>query len=241
MDVSNRSISRGARPSPGAARLLASQRRTEKALKSHLPHFLRPARLLPALLLLLLFLAFPLEAHAHSPVKGMGDFINGLLHPLTTPAHILIVVGLGLWLGQRSPLNLKLPMLIFAPLTAAALLLSMTGIVKTVHPPFLIALALAAGTLVAMDKPLPALGTASLFTLAALALGFDSAVENGTTAAILKTLLGTWLSLVLLVVDIAIYVSLCVKKPWQKIGIRILGSWIIAISLLVLAFALRGN
>jgi urease accessory protein len=198
---------------------------------------IRANRLLPVLALFVF--TFPVEAQAHAPVKGMGDLFNGLLHPLTTPAHLLIVLGLGLWIGQRTPLNLKTPMLVFAPLSAAALLGTMTGAVTTVHPSFLLALALVAGALVALDKPLPTLWAGALFALAALGLGFDSGVDSTTTATVLKTLLGTWISLLLLVVDIAIYISLCTKKPWQKIGVRVVGSWIVAISLLVLAFALK--
>jgi len=183
--------------------------------------------------------AFPGTAHAHTTIKGLGEFANGIVHPLTTPAHVLILLGLGLLAGQHPPLNLKPLMLVFAPLLAIALALTTTGLVQSVYPPILICLALGLGALVALAVPVPPLASRTLFALAALAIGFDSAVESNSTAAVVKTLLGTWLIVVFVVCDLAYYVSLGAGKKWIAVGIRVIGSWIIAISLLVLAFSLR--
>ena len=192
---------------------------------------------LTVVLAVLVFL--PASAHAHTAIKGLGEVINGLIHPVLTPSHVLILLGLGLLAGQQVPRNLKTPMLVFLPLSAAALLLTMTGLVTTVYPPILICIALAAGAVVALEASLPRLVSMALFAAAAIAIGFDSAVETGSAVAQLKTLLGTWISLGLLVFDIAFYVSFLTKPKWQKIGVRVVGSWLIAISLLVLAFSLR--
>ena len=54
----------------------------------------------------------------------------------------------------------------------------------------------------------------------------------------MKTLLGTWIMVVFLVFDIAYYTSLATRNQWPRVAIRIVGSWIISISLLVLAFSL---
>jgi urease accessory protein len=199
---------------------------------------LRAGRLLPGLLVLF---AGPATAQAHTQVESAGPVLNGLLHPLGTPSHLLILLGLGLLAGQKSPLNLKTPMLAFLPLSAAALLLTLTGAIISVYPPVPICLALCAGALVALEVTLPRLGFIALFAAAALVLGFDSAVETGTIDAVLKRLFGTWLSLSLVVFNIAYYVSFWTKQKWQKIGIRIVGSWLIAISFLVLAFLLKGK
>jgi len=193
------------------------------------------------MLLALLFVAFPVTAHAHSPVKGMGDFINGLLHPLTTPAHLLIVLGLGLLAGRRSPMNLKTLMLVFMPLSAVALLFTTAGWIQSVYPPVLICLALCCGALLALDKTPSLLLMSVLFGVGAVAIGLDSRVESGTATGVFKMLLGTWLSLAVLVADIAIYVSLGRQANWLKVALRVLGSWIVAISLLMLAFSLRGT
>jgi len=197
---------------------------------------LRLSRLLP---LTCFLFAFPAAAQAHTPIEGIGDFLGGLVHPLTTPSHILLLLALGLLLGQHSPLKLKLPMLVFVSASAIALLLTTTGLITKVYQPVLLGIALCAATFVALEKSLPSLASLTLFAAAALAIGLDSAVESTSIATVIKTLAGTWISLAVLLADIAIYVSFCTKKNWLKVGIRVVGSWIIAITLLVLAFSLR--
>lgn len=75
--------------------------------------------------------------------------------------------------------------------------------------------------------------------MAALALGLDSAIESSSSLTVIKTPSVIWICLAVFPTDIAIYVSFCTKKQWMKVGIRVLGSWIIAVTLLVLAFSLR--
>ena len=186
----------------------------------------------------LVLLTLPAEAHAHSPIKGMNDFINGVLHPVTTPAHILIILALGFWMGQRQPRLIRFPMIVFAPVSAVALVLTITRSLPPVSPWLLSGVALAAGILVAMDCAIPKAAIVILFAACAALIGLDSPVESDSGFTVFKTLLGVWISLQVLLCDIAIYVSLA-KKPWQKIGIRVAGSWIIAISVLMLAFALK--
>ena len=186
-----------------------------------------------------LLLALPVSASAHTAISGVGDFFGGVLHPLTTPAHLLVLLGLGLLAGRQTPLNLKIPLAAFIPVSALALVLTTTGLVKTVYPPILISIALVAGALIALGRPLPSTVIGALFVVAAFALGLDSAVENGTPISITKTLLGTWLGLILVVADIAYYLSFVTKQKWQQVGIRVAGSWITAASFMILAFALR--
>lgn len=197
----------------------------------------RSLRWLPVLLIG--FLVFPAAAHAHSPIKGAGEVIGGLLHPLTTPVHILIIVALGLLAGRRRPLDLKAPMAVFMALSGAALIVATLGGVKAVHPALLLGIALGAGLLLALDWNPASLPLCALFGVAALAMGLDSAVESGSKSGIAKTMVGNWISLVVLVCDVAIYISLGGEAKWLKVALRIAGSWIIAISLLVLAFSLR--
>ena len=54
-----------------------------------------------------------------------------------------------------------------------------------------------------------------------------------------KTLFGTWVSLNLWIINFSFYTSICPQRKWVQIGLRIAGSWITAISLMVLAFALK--
>ncbi|MGA2245298.1 MAG: HupE/UreJ family protein [Verrucomicrobiota bacterium] len=186
----------------------------------------------------MVFCSLPATAGAHTAAAGLGNFASGLLHPVSTPTHLLVLLGVGLLAGQHSPLRLKTLLAVFIPVSAVALCLTTTGMVKAVYQPILIALALMAGTLVILGKPLPPFAGRMIFALAAVALGLDSAVETGPWPAIVKTLLGTWIGLVVVVTDLAFYASLFTKHQWQRVGLRVAGSWITAASLMILAFAL---
>jgi urease accessory protein len=159
-----------------------------------------------------------------------------------TPTHLIILLALGLWLGQHVPLRLGLPLKVFAPLSAAALALTATHWIDGVPVAVRVAVALAMGAIVALKAGLPSCAGAGLVAAAAFAIGLDSGVDNGTAPlAGVATLLGTWVSLNLGLINIAYYVSLAAerKKQWIDIGLRIVGSWIFAISLLMLAFSWR--
>ena len=190
-------------------------------------------------LLLLGILFLPATAQAHSPIKGAGDFINGLLHPLSTPTHILIIIGLGLLAGRQAARDLKAPLWTFAPLSALALALTTLGWIKEVYPPLLVCIALCAGVLLALGNIPPVSVVCVLFGGAALGLGLDSAAEAAGSASTIKSLLGNWISLNLLIFDLAFYVTLGGQAAWLKIALRVAGSWLIAISLMVLAFSFR--
>ena len=137
-------------------------------------------------------LCLPATARAHSTIQGLEGFSGGALHPLTTPAHLLVIVALGLLTGQRSPLDLKAPFVIFVPCLTFALIFTTTGLVKAVYQPVLIGLALCAAIPVALEKPLPPLAYRTLSAAAAFAIGFDSAPEPSSASVLIKTLLGTW-------------------------------------------------
>jgi hypothetical protein len=95
------------------------------------------------------------------------------------------------------------------------------------------------GLLVALEATLPAWLRLLPFAAAALALGCDSSADVGPGVSVGKVLCGTWVSLSLVLINVAFYVSLRPEKPWARIGLRVLGSWIVAISFLLIAFALR--
>lgn len=186
-----------------------------------------------------LWFVFPATAEAHLAVKGIGEIGNGALHPLITPAHVLILLGLGLLLGQRVPFKLKLPMLVLSASSALALALAATGWIREVPSPLLIALALAIGALVALGKcPHRHVGH-WICALAAIGIGLDSGLEDSPPVVVAKSLAGTWIAINAVTGYIALATSNGAEKEWAKTGIRVLGSWIFAISLLVLAFALK--
>ena len=96
-----------------------------------------------------LVLFLPDTVRAHTTIEGLEGFGGGVVHPLMTPAHLLLLIALGLLAGQQTPLDLKTPFAVFVPCLSLALLLTTTGPITMVYQPVLIGLALCAAIPVA--------------------------------------------------------------------------------------------
>ena len=189
-------------------------------------------------LLICLLLGLPLRAEAHSTVEGLDDFVNGVIHPLFTPAHVLVLLAFGFWIGRHPPLRLRSPLPAFALGALVGLLLAGRGLVTQIPPPVLLVAAMLAAVVVAADIKVPLAIRVTLTAIAGLLLGMDSAPEAASTpSAVFKTLLGTWVGLYIWLVNPAFYVSILPRKKWADYAVRIAASWIIAISFMVIAFA----
>ena len=172
----------------------------------------------------------------------MAGFSGGLIHPLITPAQLLLLLGLGLWLGQQRPLNLRLPVLMFLPFSAVGLLATTRHTMPPIWQAVLLCLALVMAFLVAASLRLPSWAALPIIATAGLAIGLDSGVDSASsTTALAITLFATWISLGICLVNFAYYTSLLPQRKWVQIGLRVAGSWLTAICLLVLAFALKGG
>lgn len=186
-----------------------------------------PVRLLLALMLALI----PEGASAHS-VFGITGFSGGLLHPLLVPAHFLAVAALALLIGQQQWPH-RVPMAY-----AAALVAGLGAIAMAYVPDFaedgVLVFGGIAGLLVALARPLPWVLGALLAAAIGAMQALDSPPEAITLTEANLTLLGTAVSAVIVLVTLARIASLP-HQPWQKIAVRILGSWIAACAILVLA------
>jgi len=182
------------------------------------------------------------DVYAHGAAAGMAGFGGGLIHPLITPPHILLLLALGLWLGQQRPLALRAPALIFVPAAAVGLLMTTYLPPLLAWQPVLMGLALIAALLLATSTRLPTWAALPLIGGAGLALGLDSGVDSSdSTTALAITLLATWIGLSLCLVNFAYYTSLLPQRKWIQIGVRVAGSWLAAICLLGLAFTFRNG
>jgi hydrogenase/urease accessory protein HupE len=162
-----------------------------------------------------------------------------MLHPFLVPAHVLLLLAAGLYMGQQAPRHTAESVVVFGISTLLGLGAAATGWVTGVDPIILLALAMGAAFLLVIDRPLPSSAAAALFGGVALLVGFDSAAEKATIATAIKMSLGTWLCACLVVFNVAYYTSRF-TRTWQRVGVRVAGSWILAIAMLVIAFALRG-
>jgi hydrogenase/urease accessory protein HupE len=171
----------------------------------------------------------------------MSNLLGGLLHPLTVPAHAVALLALGLLIGQQRQGVRRVALLAFvvgliAGLTAIALAVGPTSAADV-----LLAAAAVTGLLVALACPMPALACAALTVVTGGALGLDSPPEVIALLAATVMLIGTGLG-ACLVLAIVVACTSRLTRAWQRIGVRILGSWMAASAILVLALRLaRGQ
>jgi hydrogenase/urease accessory protein HupE len=176
-------------------------------------------------------------ALAHSPIKGLDSFYAGALHPLFVPAHVLALLALGILLGQQGARALQPVILAFLGATAAGLVYAGMGEGRDVGLALLAAAALT-GLLVALARPLPLWFNLLLAVTLGLLLGADSTQDELAGRARFAALLGSGIALYLLMLYALVFADGFQRREWQRIGLRVIGSWCAAAALLVLALGL---
>lgn len=187
----------------------------------------------------MLALLTPKAALAHSPIEGAGSFLNGLLHPILNPAHLLLLIALGFHLGQQGNQHTEFYVLTFAVSAIIGLTISwfapeikLNANVKNVT--LVLALAAFLGLLVAIKPKLPKYWFAFITLLAGCLLGIESAQDELLSSDKLIALLGSGIAIYFLVLYPIVIADYANKKEWQTISIRIIGSWVTASCLFVL-------
>ena len=194
-------------------------------------------RLLSGVAVLAAFLK-PTEAAAHLVTTGMGPVYDGIGHLLLTPEDLVPALALALYAGLRGRSPGKRA-LFFFPL--AWLLGGFFGLTAQTMPAFPVTAFsfLLIGILIAADLNMPD----NLFTGVAAAVGIMHGFFNGIA---LKAgpgslgLLGIMATLFVLVALVAGFV-VSLKPPWTRIVVRVAGSWVAAMGLLMIGWYFRGQ
>ena len=181
----------------------------------------------------------PSRAEAHLVTTGLGPLYDGLLHFALTPEDLVPVLALALLGGLRGVTHGRRALFV---LPAAWLLGGVIAL--TVHggvsPSWTALSFVLLGGLVASDARLP-LGATTL--LAAL-LGLGHGYLNGSALA--QPGLGA-VGLLGIVVAVFTLVALAtsfvvpLRAVWARLVVRVAGSWIAAIGLLLIGWAMRSG
>jgi urease accessory protein len=177
-------------------------------------------------------------AQAHLMNSGFGPFYDGLAHPLMSPEDILPALAVTLLAGLNGARYGRW-MLATLP---AAWLAGMAGGWALALPmapaPLLAVVTALTGALVAADLKLPlAVVMAWAGALGALH-GYGNGGELAATAGGLLAIVGIACSLAAVVSLVAGQVA-TVKAPWARLAVRISGSWIAAVGLLMLGWSMK--
>jgi urease accessory protein len=175
-------------------------------------------------------------AHAHSPIKGIGGFYAGFLHPVTGLEHVLPFAALGILAGQQGD---RVAPALF--LFAVMVMLGAVGALWIPALPYIgllnILSGVLLGALVAAAWRLPVV----VLYVIAIVFGLTHGFANGAAlnGAFKPYLFIPGLGLAGLVVPawmmIVTDLILRQKYNWMRIAVRVAGSWITAIGVLVLA------
>jgi urease accessory protein len=166
-------------------------------------------------------------------MQGVGDFYAGMLHPVVSIETVLPIVALSLLAGQqRRKTAIHLLAAFPAALIVGALLASLRD-----APPLLgiVQLILTAGfgILVAFARRVPSWLLVALGVVLGISAGWANAAELVGQASRFRFIAGlAVVGLLLLVYGNGLVRNL--KWEWTQIAVRVVGSWIAAVSILVL-------
>lgn len=166
--------------------------------------------------------------------------VDGAALFATSPAHVLVVIGLGLLAGQQGSgparaLRLALPV--------AWVCGGLVGMTWPEAGPLRVPLILtfvSVGGLVALDRKLARSVVVALAAAAGLLHGYVQGREMAGGGLTWPALLGA----TAVVLVLAMLLPACVvrlKPAWTRIAVRVAGSWIVAIGLLMLGWLARGS
>jgi hypothetical protein len=152
------------------------------------------------------------------------------------PTHLLAVIALGLLLGQGGrhlPVNLVL--LALGLVTGSIVIAS--AVRETPAALVLLAVAAVAGFIVVLAwvPPPYVRGVLAFFTGGAIAL--NAPPQALTISGAIGEQIGTAIAALLMLALVG-FVTTKATRPWERIGVRVVGSWIAASAILVLALRL---
>jgi len=184
-----------------------------------------------ALVICLLMLTTP--AWAHAPIMGIRGVLGGVLHALLIPEHGASLVALGLVLGRQQQIARRSGLLIFTAALVCGLVATGLAIEAKLASDALLVATGTLGLLIAAGWGPPILGW-PLAAVAGLAFALDSAPETTSTDETIRMLIGSGLGAVVALALVAEGAGV-LRGDKQPIVARVLGSWIAATAILVLA------
>jgi len=182
----------------------------------------------------------PTKADAHLVTTGMGPFYDGAMHLLLSPGDLLGLIAAVLLAGLRGARAGRLTVIVLPAAWFAAGLLGLYQPLTIVLPWLSVLSFVALGMLVAVNPKLPPMAVAAMAGL----YGALHGLLNGSALAAIGAgpLTLTGIALTALIIGLlcsALVVSL--HAYWARIAVRVAGSWIAAVGMLMLGWLIRGS
>ena len=188
----------------------------------------------------LAMLVMPSVALAHLVNSGLGPVYDGALHLLLSPGDLLGLVAFALLAGLR---GVQAGRMTVMSLTIGWLLAGLAGLNLSHIPglPLLVVVSLVVpGVMVAFDLKLPAVLVAGLAgsygALHGLLNGYALAETGAGVTALLGIVLTVFLTSLLIAAAIV-----PLQGIWSRIVVRVAGSWVAAVGILMFGWLTQGN
>jgi len=174
---------------------------------------------------------------AHLVNARFGDFYAGLFHVITAIEHLLPMIALGLFAGQQNPRGARFSIIsFFSCLLIGAIIGVNLPEIALLNYLCIFSLIITGGVVIIQWKT-----TSYWIIIIAGFIGITQGLANGSS-------LGNGIQLInfiagvatagLVIVSIFTGMALSFIESWQKIAIRVLGSWIAAIGIMYLPYIL---
>ena len=186
-----------------------------------------------------LLATLPVAAHAHLVNSGLGPFYNGTLHLLLSPGDLLAVLVTSLLAGQSGKAGARWAAIVLPLVWGGAAIagLALGTAIEAGWPG--VALLVLLGVLVALGLRLPVWVMTWLSALTGLVLGLENggALAAGESSFVaVAGIVATVLVLTLLTAALAV----SLRADWTRIALRVAGSWIAAVGMLMLGWLFQG-
>jgi hydrogenase/urease accessory protein HupE len=185
------------------------------------------------------FVLWPSVSQAHLVNTGLGPFYDGVSHLAMSPDDLLSALALALLAGLSGAQAGRNVLFILPPVWLLGGLCGLRMAQEVSLTLFSILSFLVTGALVALDRKLPLL----LISILTCCFGFLHGFLNGTAMAQagggFLALFGISIAVFVLTALIAALV-VSLRAQWSRIAVRVTGSWIAAIGLLMLGWTYRG-
>jgi hydrogenase/urease accessory protein HupE len=180
----------------------------------------------------------PARADAHLNSTGMGPVYDGMLHFVLSPEDLIPVLALALLAGLRGATHGRRTL--FA-LPIAWLLGGLIGVMASAANDSALFSSfwfVALGALLAADAKLSLPVLTALAALLGLIHGYLNGAGMGPPDTAVVALVGL-VSAVFVLVALAAASVVRLRAQWARIAVRVAGSWVVAIGLLMLGWSVR--
>jgi urease accessory protein len=187
----------------------------------------------------LLLIAYPSTAAAHLVTTGLGPFYDGALHLLLSPEDLLGLVAVVALAGLQGARAGRMTVI---SLTMAWFIAGFAGLNLAIgfdFPWLSVSSMVILGVLVAVNPTLPPAAVATIGGL----YGVLHGLLNGSALAFIGAGPGTLAGITATVLIIALLCSaliVALKAAWMRVAVRVVGSWIAAVGMLMLGWLVRG-